>query len=227
MSLVDNKLKVWYTGTNSSSVSSILSTSRQYDQTVVTDLGDDLLRIKRRLRVPQYMIGMKDVVTGHDLVKWNGVYYLFYTKFTGSGYNIRLVTSTDLKNWSDFKEITDYTKTDTTYNYGNINPSVVKSDKEFKMYFQAYDSKYAGSIIYVSTSVDGSIWNTPTKALGIVAGTACSKWLGCPSVIRESETSYKMYFIGYNGTTYVVMMSTSTDGITWGTPLSIVKMSIK
>jgi len=67
-----------------------------------------------------------------------------------------------------------------------------------------------------STSADGITWAKQGMVLDLGAG---GQWddthLEAPYVIKESNTSYKMWYGGFDGTNWRIGYATSTDGITW------------
>lgn len=207
-----NTIKLWVDGTNGSYYS-VMYTERTLDQVITSETSDTVLKVKRHLRVPKYMYGISNTVLNHDIIKYNGTYYLFFTKNTGSGYKIQMTTSTDMKTWTTASDVA-LPGFDTTYAYGCSSPSVVRAGGYFEIYFQVFDSALGGSVIYQTYSADTTSWTTPTKVLGINVVTDCAKYVAKPSVVYDG-TTYKMWFLGHDGTNLTIQYSTSTDGITW------------
>ena len=74
--------------------------------------------------------------------------------------------------------------------------------------------------ILYSTSTDGIVWSTPVLVMDKGTCSYNTVFSYFPSVIKESDTSYKMWFTGKDGTNDRILYSTSTDGIVWSTPVS-------
>jgi len=110
--------------------------------------------------------------------------------------------------------------------------SVVKDPDAgiYKMWYTGHDGSYLR--IGYATSPDGITWtkydDPGVAACGFTEAydngcvfnrAAANTWddyhVGYPQVIRESATSYKMYYTGHDQTNWRAGYATSTDGITW------------
>lgn len=101
------------------------------------------------------------------------------------------------------------------------DPFVIKDFDRFKMWFSGFDVNGVHRIMY-STSLDGSNWDSPILAMdkGKMTSGQDSAYAVGPSVVKESDTSYKMWYesADANGVQRI-LYSTSTDGIHWNTPI--------
>lgn len=146
------------------------------------------------------------------------LYKMWFSTNDSSGvFRICYSTSKDLVNWSEpilvmDKGIYQYMGT------GAMNPEVIKeSATSYKMWFNGYDG--TNSRILLSTSVDGIHWNAPVLVMDKGTCAANSQHSYTPNIIKESDTSYKMWFTGNDNTNYRILYSTSIDGKIWSVPV--------
>ncbi len=82
------------------------------------------------------------------------------------------------------------------------------------MYYSGHDG--TNYRIGYATSANGESWTRQGQVLGLGAG---GQWddanVLTGTVIKESETSYKMWYSGYDGSNYRIGYATSTDGSNW------------
>jgi hypothetical protein len=139
-----------------------------------------------------------------------------YTGTVTNNVSIFYRTSTDGETWDDRTLAIKYN----SLNYCSLmamHPCVIKeSDTSYKMWFDG--SNGTNTRILYSTSTDGTTWTTPVLAVNIGA-TNCGTHVSYPCVIKESDTSYKMWLSGSNGTNWRIFYCTSVDGTTWSTPV--------
>jgi len=106
------------------------------------------------------------------------------------------------------------------------SPSVIKDGETYKIWYMGYDgSTYR---IYYVTSPDGLTWTKYDNTIPSVSdttstngriglgtsGTGDDVHVSNPIVIKDGET-YKMWYTGYDGSTYRIYYATSPDGLTW------------
>ncbi len=93
-------------------------------------------------------------------------------------------------------------------------PFVIKeSETSYKMWYSGIDTNPTRRIMY-ATSTDGVNWVKHGLILDL--GTVDDDThVTYPFVIKESATSYKMWYSGYDGTHYRLMYATSVNGIAW------------
>jgi len=105
--------------------------------------------------------------------------------------------------------------------------NVFKDGSIYRMYYPASDG--ATWRVYLATSPDGLTWTkydnnieapsdtTGTNGripLGSTAGTGDDAGVLYPSVMKDGST-YKAWYVGYDGTKYRIYYATSSDGLTW------------
>lgn len=93
------------------------------------------------------------------------------------------------------------------------HPSVIYHNNEYKMWYSAYN----GSRFHIcyANSTDGLSWSKNGTVLyhGSVGEPDVSRALYQSVIFTEGE--YKMWYSGYNGTTYRIIYANSTDGLVW------------
>jgi hypothetical protein len=103
-----------------------------------------------------------------------------------------------------------------TYDTDHVyDPCIIKeSDTSYKMWYTCYDGTN-WRILYV-TSTNGITWSNHQMVLNInQEGSYDINSVRLPCVIKESDTSYKMWYTGYDGSTWRGMYAESIDGIVW------------
>ena len=134
-----------------------------------------------------------------------------YSGTTSSG-NVGYVAEI---NDTDYQMVVNY-NIEGTYDTNNVaRPSVIKeSDTSYKMWYAGYDG--IGWHILYAVSVDGISWTGHQIAVAKGSeGTYDTHRAINPCVIKESDTSYKMWYAGFNNVNYRIIYATSTDGINW------------
>lgn len=151
------------------------------------------------------------------VIKDGNTYKMWFAGNDGTNYRILYSTSTDGIIWTT-PVLTMNIGTCSYNSTGNAIPSVIKTSTGYKMWFAGYNGTN-WRILY-STSSDGVTWSTPTLSMDI--GTSASGYnsiqSNAPSVMLDG-TTYKMWFVGYNGTNMRSLYSTSSDGNTWSAPI--------
>ncbi|MFA5071310.1 MAG: hypothetical protein WC511_02955 [Candidatus Pacearchaeota archaeon] len=106
----------------------------------------------------------------------------------------------------------------------SYTPSVINDAGTYKMWFTGYGTDNKGRILY-STSSDCITWSTPVLALnaGNEPNGYDSQRAEAPSVIKDGLT-YKMWYSGYNNSNTRTLYTTSSDGITWATPVLVMNI---
>lgn len=92
--------------------------------------------------------------------------------------------------------------------------SVIRQDTIYKMWYTGYDG--ANMRIGYAYSSDGINWTKrsgPVLDLG-APGTWDDNWVAAPYVLFDG-TSYRMWYVGDDGTSEYVGYATSPDGIAW------------
>jgi hypothetical protein len=98
-------------------------------------------------------------------------------------------------------------------------PFVIKeSDTSYKMWYVGYGSSPAAYRVMYATSANGTSWSNHQMIIGLSSeGTYDTVHTFAPRVIKESDTSYKMWYAGADGSSdWRTIYCTSTNGITWG-----------
>ena len=153
--------------------------------------------------------------TPHVIKESDTSYKMWYTGHTPSNARILYCTSTNGINWTNFQLVVDMGSEGTYDTHRTYSPSVIKeSDTSYKMWYDGFDNdKYR--IIYC-TSTDGINWTNFQMVVDVgLEGTYDTIHVYSPSVIKESDTSYKMWYDGTDGQRYRILYCTSTDGINW------------
>ena len=99
-----------------------------------------------------------------------------------------------------------------------MSATVIKDGNIYKMWYVGNDSLNVGRFLY-STSPDGESWSVPVSALDInQEGNWDINNVHDPTVIKDGDI-YKMWFAGATGSTHRILYTTSTDGVSWITPV--------
>ena len=142
-------------------------------------------------------------------------YKMWYCGYNGSNQRIIYCTSTNGTVWTNHQMVVDK-GAEGTYD-ANLScfPSVIKeSDTSYKMWYSGHDGTN-WRIIYC-TSTNGTTWTNHQMVVSIGAeGTYDTSHSSRSCVIRESSTSYKMWYSGHDGTNWRIIYCTSTNGTTW------------
>ena len=145
----------------------------------------------------------------------NTSYEMWYSGHDGSNWRIIYCTSTNGTTWSSFQMVVNI-GSEGVYDTLHVGHSRVikESDTSYKMWYAGRSSSN-WRIIYC-TSTNGITWANHQMVVNIGAeGTYDTSSAGYPYVIKESNTSYKMWYAGYNGSNWRIIYCTSTDGTTW------------
>ncbi len=141
-------------------------------------------------------------------------YKMWYSGYDGTNARILYCTSVDGINWTGHQLVVDLLN-EGTYDTDHVrDPLIIKeSDTSYKMWYTGYSDAYR--ILYC-TSVDGINWTGHQLVVDLLdEGTYDTDHAFTPSVIKESDISYKMWYSGRDATVWRILYCTSTDGITW------------
>jgi predicted GH43/DUF377 family glycosyl hydrolase len=129
---------------------------------------------------------------------------------------------------ADTENSSDFTKSDSnpvlnlgaggTWDDAHVYaPSVLKdNDGTYKMWYSGHD----GSTLRIgyATSPDGITWTkysgNPVLNIGGV-GAWDDAHVAYPSVLKDSDGTYKMWYSGHDGASWRIGYATSTDGVNW------------
>lgn len=139
---------------------------------------------------------------------------MYYTGYDDGNARILSAYSTDNITWIKEKTV----KIDIGGTYDKLNatsPFVLKlSDGSYRMYYAGNDKAY--SRILSAISVDGGVtWNKEGGVRVDRGSMYDSRHASMPSTYKFSESSYIMYYGGYDGTKWRILNATSVDGLSW------------
>lgn len=149
--------------------------------------------------------GDKNGCTGPCLVKYNGIYYLFYLGLNGEGYegwpiNLCLATSTDLATWT-YKGVVIAPSKDIPWISNTIyHPDIMKIGSYWYIFFNAngtIDGQAAERTGFAfSTKIDGPYTVDPYRISKFAedAGDHSGIQCGDPSVFKINDLYYMFYF---------------------------------
>lgn len=202
----DTSYKMWYTGYDGTTNKILYSTST-----------DGLLWSDGQLVIDKGAQGTYDSgkVAYPCVIKESDTSYkMWYSGYNGTNWRIIYCTSTDGINWSNFQLVIDK-GSQGTYDTTHVGyPYVIKeSSSSYKMWYCGYNGVWRA--LYAS-STNGTTWSNYQLTVNAGSeGTYDTAYLVKPMVIKESDTSYKMWYSGYDSTRYRVIYCTSTNGINW------------
>ena len=99
---------------------------------------------------------------------------------------------------------------DTVHAY---TPFVIKDGDAYKMWYSSSDGSNL-RILY-ATSSNGITWSNHQMVVDTGSvGTYSNVHAHAPFVIKDGDI-YKMWYAGYDSTTWRILHATSSDGITW------------
>ena len=95
----------------------------------------------------------------------------------------------------------------------NAHTHLIKDNGTYRMWYTGHDGfNYR---IFYATSVDGVTWNKQGLVMDIgTPGGFEDTYVGHPYVIKDGST-YKMWYGGYDGSTYRILYATSLDCMAW------------
>lgn len=149
--------------------------------------------------------GDKNGCTGPCLVKYDGIYYLFYLGLNGEGYegwpiNLCLATSTDLATWT-YKGVVIAPSKDIPWISNTIyHPDIMKIGSYWYIFFNAngtIDGQAAERTGFAfSTKIDGPYTVDPDRISKFAedAGDHSGIQCGDPSVFKINDLYYMFYF---------------------------------
>ena len=144
----------------------------------------------------------------------DGTYKMWYTGNNSFHYRIHYATSEDGVNWTKYGVVLDLGTNRDTNDYGVCDPFVFKdSNGIYRMWYVSFDSSYWK--IYYATSDNGINWTKYGVILDLGADGNTDNDVFYPSVLKDSDGTYKMWYSGYDGTHWRIYYATSPDGINW------------
>jgi len=156
--------------------------------------------------------------SGPTVIKESGTYKMWYTDNAASPTNMNYVTSSNGLNWSTpvivFTRTTNSTVWDDTYLF---NPSVIKLNSTYKMWYQASKGLLPAdkSIIYCESS-DGINWSNFQTVITSSVSIPAITYIGAAvPVVIYANGQYKMWLIIENYLTSNIIYCDSFDGINW------------
>lgn len=204
----DNTYKMWFGASDGANARILYATSL-----------DGKTWSTPKLAIDKGMCSYNTVLSDHHFVlKDNdGTYKMWFSGNDGSSWRILYSTSNDGINWT--VPVLSMNNGTCSYNAGHSkSPYVIKeSNTSYKMWFSGATGD-TNKILY-STSQDGVTWSTPILSMSTSTCAYNTTQSESPTVIKESDTSYKMWFSGSNDRAYTILYSTSSDGKVWSTPV--------
>jgi len=208
----DTSYKMWYAGSNGSNWRIIYASSTDginwTAYQVVVDVADEGTYDDHGAHAP-FVIKESDTS-----------YKMWYSGADGTHYRIIYATSADGINWSNHQMVLDINQ-EGTYDDSSVHtPYVIKeSDTSYKIWYSGYSwpSNANWRIMYAESS-NGTSWSNHQMIINIAAeGTYDNVGLLTPCVIKESDTSYKMWYSGYDGSSdWRIIYAESSNGTVWG-----------
>ena len=173
-----------------------------------------------------------DFISDPSVIKdENNIYHMWFAGFDGSNYRILYTNSSEGITWTTPISALNYNVEGNWDTVSVATPSVIKDGSTYKMWFGGY-GQWDGaadhySILY-TTSNNGITWELPVQSLNYnLEGTWDTERVWYPSVIKDGST-YKMWYVGGDNS-YVsrLLFTTSTDGITWATPVQFLDFNVE
>jgi len=150
-----------------------------------------------------------------SVITEGGQYYMLYSGTNGSTWNIGLANSADGKVWTKYPGNPVMSISPTTfYSVAISGTSILYDNGIFKAWFTGYDGSFTR--IGYASSANGITWTVNSNCVVNTGTTGTWDYLGVafPSVIKDNGI-YKMWFSGYDGTTWRIGYANSSDGINW------------
>jgi len=150
-----------------------------------------------------------------SVIKDGGIYKMWYSGYNGSNWRINYCTSTDGVTWAGHQLVVANNSEGTYDTNHAYTPWVIKDGSTYKMWYLG-SSGTTNSIIYC-TSTDGITWANFQDVLHEGdEGVYDTADVFTSIVIKESDTSYKMWYGGSTGSgNYKILYCVSVDGINW------------
>lgn len=146
------------------------------------------------------------------VIKDGTTYRMWYGAYDYTHYRIKYATSINGTDWVKYGVVLTYGGTYDSYH--TTSPCVIKDGTTYKMWYSGHNGSVYAYICY-ATSTDGITWTKAGSPCLTYGGTYDSTYLSNPCVIKVSDTDYRMWYDGSDGTNRRVLYATSADGITW------------
>ncbi len=96
---------------------------------------------------------------------------------------------------------------------GLNNPSVIMDNGTYKMWYAGTDGVFPNTYILYADSPDGAVWTKHGVVLNF-GPPGESQNVHMPTVLKDGST-FKMWYCGYDGSTYRIFHASSSDGLAW------------
>ena len=149
-------------------------------------------------------------------------YRMWYTGYDGAQTRIGYATSSDGITWKKHpaNPVLEGGGGDGWDAAGVSSPTVLHDGRRYRMWYTGYDG--ARTRIGYATSRDGVTWEKPVSGAVLEEGGS-DEWdaagVSSPTVLHDGRR-YRMWYTGYEGARTRIGYTTSSDGITWGKPIS-------
>ncbi|MBI2437273.1 MAG: hypothetical protein HYV36_00455 [Lentisphaerae bacterium] len=239
-----NTYKMWYSGRDTANWRIYYATSPDgLDWTKYSnDIPANSDTTSTAGRIPLGTAGKGDNVhvSYPAVIKDGNIYKMWYSGYDSANWRIYYATSSNGLDWTKYSNAVP-ANSDTTSTAGRIprgndgkgddrdtyTPTVIQEDANtYKMWYSGHDG--TNQRIYYATSSNGLDWtkysnavptnsDTTSTAGRIPRGTSGKGddyYVGYQTVIKD-ESTYKMWYSGYNSANYRIYHATSLDGLTW------------
>lgn len=149
----------------------------------------------------------------------DGSLRMFYSGHYGR-FLIGMATSTDGLNWERLPDnrMVMYEGPQAWDSVEVFSPFVMREGDKLSMWYTGWDRGPSYRIGYASSTDNGRTWTkspeNPVLDVGS-AGSFDSRSVEGASVIREADGTYRMWYMGQEGTKWQLSLATSPDGLHW------------
>lgn len=206
----DGIYRMWYTGSDSA-----VPVSNRYIRYATSVDGKNWDRMG-------IVIGpnatVEDRVYAPTVIEDGGVYKMWYVGDELDppwGSSIFYATSPDGYTWTRQGLVLPKAFEGTYDDVGVSFPAVLKDGGVYKMWYTGYDSIHY-RILY-ATSFDGQSWTYQNLAIDVGSNPSDYDymWAFEPTVVKDANGMYHIWYSGGNGTHFCILNATSPDGVTW------------
>ncbi|MHA1911725.1 MAG: LamG-like jellyroll fold domain-containing protein, partial [Candidatus Kariarchaeaceae archaeon] len=94
------------------------------------------------------------------------------------------------------------------------------------MWYTGEAATGAHRILY-TTSSDGTNWAAPTRSMDFNQETNWDTDQAYAPCVIKDESTYRMWYAGFDGSNWRMLYATSSNGITWNTPVQAINIGVE
>jgi len=195
--------RMWYSGTDGSSLSWILHATS----------ADGVTWTKHGTVFSPGLAGEEEQVNHQYVLKDGSVYKMWYSGYDGHNYRIFLATSLDGLAWTRQGMVMNLGSPGSPDDFYVYDPFVIKEGTLYRMWYSGNDG--VNNRIMYTESTDGISWGARTVSLDLGPAGSLEDWhVDYPYVLVEGG-GYHLWYTGNDSIKDRVFYAVSSDGRAW------------